>query len=405
MKVILKTSGKRALCAITALVMALIMAAPLAAHAADNPLSFMVEQVFTTSAASAEATFTYFLKPLQENNPLPAQSTAEGYTFTVGGNNTIAIDLLNCSLPGLYRYEIFQIIGAARPGYTYDRRAYTIEVHVDAALKGIFIVRNHDGTKAMNIRFENRYQADPDGPDPPTEEIPPIQILPSDPKLMKDPPVMKTVFGDPDIDSTFIFKLTPRNAANPLPAGSTGGAMIIRVTGSGRGEFGVWSYDQEGVYYYTVSELNTGEQGYTYDTAVYTITDRVTAENGQLTVSRVVTNALNKQVTSLIFINKYESRLSGPQEDIPPEGTADGSQADGSYTRSSHQLSDDPQNSIFGDGSPGSNLPFGLPRTGDDTNTALYIIMLALGGVSTIGATTYLLKSGKRRKAFRHENT
>jgi sortase B len=96
--------------------------------------------------------------------------------------------------------------------------------------------------------------------------------------------------------------------------------------------------------------VNTGETGYTYDTVTYTITDTVSEEDGQLKVSRVVTNEQNKQVTSLTFINKYSS----------------------------------------GGGVTG-------PKTGDDSNTDLYIILLIAGGIFAAGGTVFMM-AGRIRK-------
>jgi pilin isopeptide linkage protein len=215
---------------------------------------------------------------------------------------------------------------------------------------------------------------------------------------MVDPPVKKTVEGNPGADSIFTFKLTARNASSPMPAGSKGGSKIVYVKGAGSAEFGTWSYDEAGVYYYTVSELNTGEKGYAYDTVVYTITDSVKAVNGQLVLSRVVTNALNKQVMSLIFINKYTNPGAPPP--IPPSPLDPNPAAEGAPDSSSppNPNEGDPMWGINGDGSPGGKWRDGMPRTGDDGKPALYLAMLALGALLAIGAAMYLVVLRKRGK-------
>jgi pilin isopeptide linkage protein len=185
---------------------------------------------------------------------------------------------------------------------------------------------------------------------------------------MVDPPVVKTVSGDPAKASTFTFRLTADKPTNPMPAGSKDGVKDLQITGSGKGEFGTWSYTAEGTYYYTVSEVNTGEKGYTYDTTVYTITDAVKAVDGQLVVTRVVTNGANKQVTSLSFINTYTS--------------GDGGNSDNGGNSN-------------GGGKPGSDGP----KMGDDTNFTLYIILFGLGGLLVIRTMVYLIVCRKRKKA------
>ena len=340
----LKPRGRRVLCVIAALVMMLAAAAPLVAYAADNPLRFAVKQVFTASSALADGTFTYRLKALEPDNPMPAGSAAEGYTFAITGNNGVETGPLAYNKQGIYQYELVQVIGTEKPGYTYDRRVYTLEVYVDAALKAELVVRNQDGTKAGEIKFENAYHA-----------------LPSDPSLMADPPVKKTVSGNPGSAGTFMFKLAAGDISYPMPAGSTNGTKTIQIVGSGEGMFGNWSYREEGVYYYSVYEVNAGENGYTYDTAVYTVTDTVKAENGQLVVARIVTNSMNKPVAEFAFINVYRGGPVNPDDPDP--------------------------------GKPG-------PITGDDRNTALYAALLALGVILIIGAAGYLSR-GRRR----HERT
>jgi pilin isopeptide linkage protein len=147
-----------------------------------------------------------------------------------------------------------------------------------------------------------------------------------------------------------------------MPAGSVNGTKTITVAGSGEGEFGTWSYEKEGVYYYYVSEVNTGERGYTYDKAIYTITDVVKAEDGRLGLSRVVTNDTNRQVTSLSFNNKYDSGGT-----IIPEGPKpDGPKPDG-------------------------------PKTGDDSNNKLYGSILVFGSLLVMGAAVYLLSARSRK--------
>jgi pilin isopeptide linkage protein len=134
---------------------------------------------------------------------------------------------------------------------------------------------------------------------------------------MYDPPVKKTVFGIPNYNATFTFKLQAQDSSYPMPPGSTNGTKTIRITGSGSGSFGVWSYERTGTYYYTVYEVNDMINGYTYDTAAYIITDMVKEENGALVLTRIVTNSINKPVMSLIF-NNYYTDVYPPPIVYPP---------------------------------------------------------------------------------------
>jgi pilin isopeptide linkage protein/LPXTG-motif cell wall-anchored protein len=373
MNAIQKIKGKGVLCVIMALAVMWIAFAPAAAYA-DGSIAFTVEQVFTTSSAQADSTFTYRLRPQEPGNPMPAGSTADGYTFTISGTNNAEIVITGFSRPGVFRYDLLQVIDTAKAKYTYDRQVYTIVVHVDASL-GVKIIKiNGEGAKTEHIRFENSYSSSP-----------------SNPFLMVDPPVRKTVSGNPSHNSTFYFKLVAQDPSQPMPAGSAGGVKTIQIVGSGKAEFGTWTYNKAGVYYYSIYEVNTGEAGYTYDTAVYTITDKVTVENGQFVLSRVVTNSANSQVTSCAFINNYSAggyvvppvgSIEQPVIPIEPLDPLD------------PNLNIDPDDPARGkwNGEPD------MPKTGDDSNSDLYLALLAFGGVLAMGAAIYLIKGKKREE-------
>jgi len=247
---------------------------------------------------------------------------------------------------GRYAYKIAHIT-SSQPGYTCDQTVYTLEVYVKRDLDLTVVVFKEDGSKALDIKYEHAYKA-----------------RPSDPNVMLDPPVVNTVNGSPARDSDFTFQLTAKNSSNPMPTGSANGVKALQITGSGRGTFGRWSYTAEGIYYYTVSEVNSGVSGYTYDTAVYIITDTVKAVDGKLEVARVVTNGANKQVTSLSFINTYAHGNGS----TPPDGKP---------------------------GKPG-------PVTGDETQAALYIALFCAAGAAALGSIIWLLVS--RRRAGRKQN-
>jgi len=326
-----KMKIRKTICAAVLLMATLTVARPIVAYAADNPLKLTIRQIFDAAAAPAQGdTFTYRFKSLDAGSPMPAGSTADIYTFTIAGTADKVIGPIGYTRPGVYRYELRQV-SEQKPGYIYDERAYTIAAYVDSSLRVEIIVTNADGTKAQSIAFRNIYG-----------------VLPSDPALMADPPVRKTVSGNPKNNGIFTFKLAARDASNPMPAGSAEGVKMVRITGQGEENFGTWSYGKAGTYYYDISEVNAGEAGYTYDKTIYTITDTVVDENGRLVLSRVITNAQNKQVTTLAFINQYNEGKDGP-------------------------------------------------KTGDEMNKTLYIALFAAGGALAVGAVIFLIASRRRK--------
>ena len=142
---------------------------PMTAYAAENPLTLSVNQTAPEGAA-----FNYRLMPLSPGNPMPQGSITGGYYFTITGNSSAQIGPMSFTRHNLYRYELAQVIETENPDYTYDRRVYIIEVHVDDALNTALILVNANGTKADNILFENRRLEPPviSKPDVPGESKP-----------------------------------------------------------------------------------------------------------------------------------------------------------------------------------------------------------------------------------------
>ena len=131
-----------------------------------------------------------------------------------------------------------------------------------------------------------------------------------------DPPVQKRILGDkPENPSTFTFVLTAKDESYPMPAGSNGSSKEITIQGAGSEEFGEIVFTQPGKYVYTVSEKNNGVSGYTYDKTVYTITYTVEQKNGELSVSRTISNGTS-EVSVVEFTNNYKT----PGNKLPQTG-------------------------------------------------------------------------------------
>jgi pilin isopeptide linkage protein len=393
-----KTLRKFAMIAMAMIILTLAVLVPLTALAADNPLKITVNQAFTTSGG----VFMYILKPLTPGIPMPAGSTDERYTFTIIGTGSTEVEFSFFGEPGVYKYDLRQVIIEEIVGYTYDKSVYTIEAHVDEELNVIVVVYvtgregYEDNAKADDITFSNQYAYDP-------PEF-----------LMVDPPIVKTVFGYPSRASTFAFRLEAKDPSYPMPADSVGGTKTIYITGSGKGEFGTWNYYQAGTYYYTVYEVNTMIDGYTYDEARYTITDMVSEDHGKLVLYRVVHNSTNRQVTSLIFNNYYDDGPTGGGEPTPPTDPpsteppppSEPSEPTGpDYVPGTQEIETKPDFDINDGGTPGGGTPVGgrdseeLPKTGDESQRTLYATMFAMSSIIAIGAAIYLINGDKGRVA------
>lgn len=289
----------------------MITGASKAYAATSAEVTLDVKQIFTRQNGSPPSnTFTYKLEEKEPGNPMPAGSVDGVYTFTISGTKNAAVGPISFTHTGIYKYELYQYVDSATSGYTYDNQKYDVTIYVDYELKTSTVIERQPGVKTDTLFFENYYAKQVDGAGS------------SDPSLMVDPPVKKTVSGTPAEDSTFVFTLTPSNATNPMPAGSINGVKTITITGSGEKDFGTWTYTCAGIYYYKIAEVNTHETDYTYDTEVYTITDVVKAVDGQLKVSRTVTNNANKLVQSCIFINVYNGQAENSGLKKPNQKTA-----------------------------------------------------------------------------------
>lgn len=126
--------------------------------------------------------------------------------------------------------------------------------------------------------------------------------------------VTKSISGDkPALESDFTFVLRAKDADSPMPSGSPDGARELVITGEGSAEFAPITFTRPGVYEYTVSEINGGEDGYTYDTEVYTVRFEVTENaEGGLTCTRTITKSGGAAASDAEFVNEYKTPPTGP---------------------------------------------------------------------------------------------
>jgi len=137
------------------------------------------------------------------------------------------------------------------------------------------------------------------------------------PLAVDDPPVVKKLVGDtPKSPATFTFVFKAENDTNPMPEGSTGNTKELNITGSGYKEIGKITFAESGVYSYTIYEKDFGATGYTYDKTVYTITYTITEKDGELLVSRKITESNGKEVDAPVFTNRYTEKPILPQTGV-----------------------------------------------------------------------------------------
>ena len=352
---------KAIMLSVCALVLSLAVL-PLTAFGASSPATIPVEQIFNVQpGAASQGVFSYVLTPRNAGQPMPTGTVGGSYTFTITGSSTQTITIGGFSHAADFFYTLRAADRPANDSYLLDDTVYTLIIRVtntadgglSAMLYAVFNSSNiNEATKVERIVFDKSYAFTYSGP-------------------VADVPVVKTVQGNPAQAYTFTFRLTAQTTDAPMPQGSTGNTKDITITGSGRAYFGTWTYSTPGIFVYQVREIPSNNSDYEFDTSIYTITDTVTDEGGQLVVNRVVTNADNRPVQSMSFINIFVGRDTEIQETTPTPGGG------------------------------GTGTPTPGPKTGDYADPAA--MMLAMAISAAIALFTLFLIYIDRRSEEEHE--
>lgn len=125
---------------------------------------------------------------------------------------------------------------------------------------------------------------------------------------------------EPSTAAQFSFLLSAADENMPMPGGQSGGSYSFTINGSGKISLPAISYSKAGKYTYTVTEENTAQAGYTYDTSVYTVTVNVEKQSDEIKVSSVDISMKTDGKTydglsEIVFTNAYTP--SGGSGDIP----------------------------------------------------------------------------------------
>ncbi len=103
---------------------------------------------------------TYTLHSDTVGAPLPHGYIGTDYNFDLTGNDS-KILTLDFSLPGEYRYTIFQHEPQSKDGFTHDKSVYRVYVSVKRLPSGLIsstvIRRDGDNYKISDINFSNEF--------------------------------------------------------------------------------------------------------------------------------------------------------------------------------------------------------------------------------------------------------
>lgn len=267
--------------------------------------------------------FNFKIEAVTKDAPMPAETEITGLGNDSGkeaasayfGDITFTKEMLNGASSKEFEYTVTETSTSANGVAVDPSTSRTVTVTVTDDGKGtLTATANHDNSNATTdadkqvtgaAAFTNTYGAAP------TEDAVPTNFA-----LTK-----KFTGHEWTEDYAFEFVLTPVDGA-PMPVEDSNAGVTIDDNGNahktvnapnaeGDGteatfDFGEITYDKAGVYTYSVSEVNAGQGGVTYDSHSVTITVTVTdKDNTGASTGKLVATA---SVANGQFENKYETK-------------------------------------------------------------------------------------------------
>ncbi len=225
------------------------------------------------------SSFTFNLAAVTEGAPMP-EDTKDGIkTATASESSTTAsFGTITYEEAGTYEYTIKEVNDGA-DGVAYDTTAHKVVVVVskNADTNKLSTKVTYDGNDSLTIT--NTYAA-----------------ASTSLEVTKD-------FADWGKADSFTFNLKATTENAPMPSDTVDGIKSATATKDSKtASFGTISYEKAGVYKYTITEVNGGADGVTYDTTAHNVVVTVTKDTE--------TNALSAAVTydnesSLTIKNTY----------------------------------------------------------------------------------------------------
>lgn len=251
------------------------------------------------NAPSIEGAYTFTISGVDENDdaaPLPADTTAQN------ANGSFSFGMIEYDITDLkgeqsmtFTYKVTEagsVDGVANDPSAADGKTFEVTVS-DNGDGTISVDAAAQATAGKQVSFTNAYSADPTDPSDPAD---PTSGVVS---------VSKDLTGRDLRDGEFSFQIAAAgeygSAASPASLTGTNDAEG-NVTFDGDG----FVFSEPGEYRFTISEVDNGVAGVTYDTSEYTATATVTDDgNGQLEVTWEVTDADGAAVDAIAFKNSY----------------------------------------------------------------------------------------------------
>lgn len=320
----------------------------LKADVAYTPETQQGQAVFTNTYSPERASVTlgagkFLNEGLPEKDAFTFQLKQEGKVISEKGNDAggvILFDTLTYEKAGVYVYEISEVAGNT-PGMTYDKTVYTATVTVTDDAEGhlVPVVSYAIGEEIRDgAVFYNQYEAES-----------------SDALYLE---ARKVLSGRSLREGEFTFQLKDSIGEVLSEAGNRADGSVV---------FDPLTFDQEGVYTYTMAEVSGRLPGVTYDRTVYTLQVEVKDVGGKLTAAVKYPND-----TIPVFRNVYRTTPPPYEPDPDPKPEPE--------PEPEEPQPDPPVIEV--------EIP---PRTGDNSQLALWVVLagLSLAGLTATGIAIY----------------
>lgn len=301
--------------------LAYALAVPATAHAVDaaqpsGPEGLTISQTFKTTGAVPDSVTGEFSYELSAIGDAPVPGGASPYAFKLVGDNaskTIPVAFGSSSSDdafvfpnaGLFEYDV-ACTATGDDALKVDTSRYHVSIDIvedSAAAAGLrldkIVVKNVEtGDKPDGIVFNHAYAG-------PAKSV-----------VGYDPPVKKSIKGGaPAGNATFRFLFKADEASYPMPEGSSNGQKTVQVVGAGEVEIGEIEFAEAGEYAYTVTEIDDGVAGYTYDKTAYRVLFTITeGEDGTLQLERryLKDGKDAGNIATFDYVNQYHGKQANP---------------------------------------------------------------------------------------------
>lgn len=163
----------------------------------------------------------------------------------------------------------------------------------------------------------------------------------------------------------------------------TGDEFFTTVDGAGTAKFDKLTFNQVGVYKYTVRQTQGVNPNCTYDSTIYYVTISVfNSQNGyDFRISATVyKDGADEKQDSIVFENIYKAVTTEPTEPAEPDTTVPSS-----VSEETSNITQEASTSVTNNN----------PNTGDNSGLQMWVVLFAVGFIFVVGALIILAPKKK----------